>query len=214
MLIEFIMIHQARTSKIWGYLHCWHHSSLQFVPISLGTDKNLENIKFIRIALLTYLLMLSKIIIRERRAEKTSSHPIKCSEPWKAFLFSGAPSLASEYERVAWGWRKEAGGTQESNWGYPAPCRPNPAQHGSLPQPRPTDLLELPHPCPCSLQPPAVFRQRKSTGELPGLPGLVLFGESSRNRPGKPTQDYVVCVSGMPRGNFWLGLSKKNPFDW
>lgn len=62
-------------------LQCWHNSDFQFVPISLGIDKDLEKTRFSRAAFLAYLLMLSEITIREGSAEKAFSHPILCPEP-------------------------------------------------------------------------------------------------------------------------------------
>lgn len=62
-------------------LQCWHHSDFQFVPISLGIDKDLEKSRFSRVAFLAYLKMLSEITIRERSAQKAFSHPIQCPDP-------------------------------------------------------------------------------------------------------------------------------------
>lgn len=62
-------------------LQCWHHSDFQSVPISSGIDRDLEKTRFSRAVFLAYLVMLTKITIRKRSAEKAFSHPIQCPEP-------------------------------------------------------------------------------------------------------------------------------------
>lgn len=132
----------ARTGKTWGCLRCWHHSDLQFVPISSGIDKDLEKTAFSRVAFLAYLLMLSEIIIRERRAEKPFSHPIQCLQPWKVPLFSSAPNPGP------WTGEGEKPGLEEKGFfrGHPTTGDIHPVPIPSSPEPDwTTPWVSVPH---------------------------------------------------------------------
>lgn len=112
-------LNPAGTSESWGDWLCWHHSRLQFVPISL------ENITFIRIAFLTYLNAFQDYH-QGLKGRKPSSHPSKCSEPCIRFSL-----LHPEGRRGL-----KEGGQQ----GHPAACRP---QCRELSSPGPSSHMSL-----------------------------------------------------------------------
>lgn len=178
---------------------CWHHSDLQLVPISLWIDKDLEKTTFSRVAFLAYLLTLSEITIRERRADKTVSHPIQRPEPWKAALFSSAPNPCP------WPREGEKTGLEEKGQWFFGGCPAAGEPYLAEPRPHPfvtrawlNKRLGLYPPCPCSghhREPP----YREKPQESYWFPAL------GKVAPGEASCGNFVCASSMLKWKYLAG---------
>lgn len=185
----------VKTSMTRGCLWCWQHSDLQFVPVSSGADKDLEESAFSKVAFLAYPLMLSKIIIRERREEKLFSHPIQCLDLWKAPLFSSTPSTGP------WPREGEKPALEEKGRWFFGECPDVREPELAEPHPIPSPPLESHHSGPAPPRPRSEHQRETPCGEKPPKSGW--FPALGGVWPGEAPRGRLVCASGGLPQTLW-----------
>lgn len=187
----------VKTSMTRGCLWCWQHSDLQFVPVSSGADKDLEESAFSKVAFLAYPLMLSKIIIRERREEKLFSHPIQCLDLWKAPLFSSTPSTGP------WPREGEKPALEEKGRWFFGECPDVREPELAEPHPIPSPPLQSHHSGPAPPRPRSEHQRETPYGEKPPKSGW--FPALGGGWPGEAPRGRLVCASGGLPQTLWGG---------